>query len=125
MVFFRVGSGSGRLADAFAYLAACGRGWAPARFAAEAYAAAAAGFYAHPLMVGGYYAFLAAALALALYLDARRALAFKNRPAEECLAEEKHRFGIYYLLIVFLLLGYIMQSGGFGGAAGFGLYAGF
>ncbi len=125
MVFFRVGSGSGRLADAFAYLAACGRGWAPARFAAEAFGAVYAGFYAHPLMVGGYYAFLAAALALAFYLDARRALRYSNRPAEECLGAERHRTALYYLLVVFLLIGYILQSGGFGGAAGFGLYAGF
>lgn len=125
MVFFRTGSGAGSLSDAFACLAACFAGWAPARFAAEAYGAVYAAFYPHPLMVAGYYAFLAAALALAFWLDARRALLYKNKPAEDCLAAEPHRNAVYYLLVVFLLLGYIMQNGGFGGAAGFGLYAGF
>ena len=125
MVFFRVGSGSGTLSDAFGYLAACARGWAPARLGAELYGVVYDHFYAHPLMVGGYYAFLAAALALAFRLDARRALVYKNKPAEDCLAAEKHRTVVYYLLVIFLLVGYILQSGGFGGAAGFGLYAGF
>ena len=119
MVFFRVGSG------AFGYLAACFTGWDPARFAAEAYGAVYAAFYPHPLMVAGYYAFLLAVLALAIWFDARRALVYKNKPAEDCLAAEPHRTAVYYLLVVFLLVGYILQNGGFGGAAGFGLYAGF
>ncbi len=125
MVFFRVGSGGGTLADAGRYLAACAGGWAPARLGAELYGVVFDHFYAHPLMVGGYYAFLAAALALAFWLDARRALVYQNRPAEDCLGAEKHRTAVYYLLVVFLLVGYILQNGGFGGAAGFGLYAGF
>ena len=49
---------------------------------------------------------------------------YKNKPAEIALAGEKHRWAVYYLLVIFLLAGYIMQSGGFGNA-GFGMYAGF
>ena len=58
-------------------------------------------------------------------LDARRAFTYKNKPSEICLANEKHRWGIYYVLVICLLVGYIMQNGGFGGASGFGMYANF
>ena len=125
MVFFRAGSGNMTAGDAFGYLGGCLRGWAPARFAAEAYSAVYTGFYPHPLMVAGYWAFAAAALALAFYLDVQRGLHHKNKPAETALAAEKHRWTVYYLLVVFLLIGYILQNGGFGGSAGFGMYAGF
>ena len=50
--------------------------------------------------------------------------AFKNKPSEICLANEKHRWAVYYALVIALLAGYIMQSGGFG-SSGFGMYAGF
>ena len=127
MVFFRVGSapaGTLTVGDAFGYLAGWFRGWAPGRFAAELYSAVYTAFYANTLMVAAYYAFLAVVLALAFYLDTRRAFACKNKPAEIALAGEKHRWAVYYLLVIFLLAGYIMQSGGFGNA-GFGMYAGF
>lgn len=128
MVFFRVGSSPAvaplTVGDAFRYLGGCFLNWAPARFAAELYAAASNGFYANAIMVAAYYAFTALVLALAFYLDARRAFAFKNKPAEICLAKEEHRWAIYYALVIALLIGYIMQSGGFG-SSGFGMYAGF
>ena len=75
-------------------------------------------------MVAAYYGFVLAVLALAFWLDARRAFHYKNKPSEIALAGEKHRWVVYYLLVIFLLAGYIMQSGGFG-TAGFGMYAGF
>ena len=128
MVFFRVGSSPAAapltVGDAFRYLGGCFLNWAPARFAAELYAAASNGFYANAIMVAAYYAFTVLVLALAFYLDARRAFAFKNKPAEICLAKEKHRWAVYYALVLALLIGYIMQSGGFG-SSGFGMYAGF
>ena len=128
MVFFRVGSSPAAapltVGDAFRYLGGCFLNWAPARFAAELYAAVSNGFYANAIMVAAYYAFTALVLALAFYLDARRAFAFKNKPAELCLAKEKHRWAVYYALVIALLIGYIMQSGGFG-SSGFGMYAGF
>ena len=128
MVFFRVGSSPAAapltVGDAFRYLGGCFLNWAPARFAAELYAAASNGFYANAIMVAAYYAFTMLVLALAFYLDARRAFALKNKPAEICLAKEKHRWAVYYALVIALLIGYIMQSGGFGNS-GFGMYAGF
>ena len=128
MVFFRVGSAPASapmtVGDAFGYLAGCLRGWAPARFAGELYSAVFTGFYANAIMVAAYYGFVLAALALAVWLDARRAFQYKNKPAELALAGETHRWAVYYLLVVFLLGGYILQSGGFGNA-GFGMYAGF
>ena len=124
MVFFRCGSGNMRVGDAFGYLAGCLRGWAPSRFAAEAFGAVYRGFYANAIMVAAWYVFAAAVLALAFYLDWRRCFGYKNKPAEVALAGEKHRTVIYDLLVVALLAGYIMQSGGFG-SSGFGMYAGF
>ena len=127
MVFFRVGSapaGTLTVNDAFGYLAGWFRGWNPARFAGELYSAVYTAFYANTIMVAAYYAFMAAVLVLAFWLDTRRAFTYKNKPAEIALAGEKHRWVIYYLLVICLLAGYIMQSGGFGNA-GFGMYAGF
>ena len=128
MVFFRVGASPAAapltVGDAFAYLGRCFMGWGPARFASELYAAASDGFYANAIMVAAYYGFVALVLALAFYLDTRRAFAFKNKPSEICLANEKHRWAVYYALVIALLAGYIMQSGGFG-SSGFGMYAGF
>ncbi len=126
MVFFRVGSSPPPhhdRGDAFAYLGRCFLGWSPARFGSELYAAASNGFYANAIMVAAYYVFVVLVLALAFYLDTRRAFAYKNKPAEICLAGEK-RWAVYYALVVALLVGYIIQSGGFGNS-GFGMYAGF
>ena len=80
--------------------------------------------YLGAIMVAAYYGFVALVLALAFYLDTRRAFAFKNKPSEICLANEKRRWAVYYALVIALLAGYIMQSGGFG-SSGFGMYAGF
>ena len=99
----------------------------PARFAGEAYRAIYDGFYANGLMVAGYYLFATLALALAFWLDARRCFRFRNAPAEETLAAlpGAKRQAVYYLLVCFVLAGYILQGGGFGGSAGFGMYANF
>ncbi len=83
MVFFRVGSSPAAapltVGDAFAYLGRCFMGWGPARFASELYAAASDGFYANAIMVVAYYGFVALVLALAFYLDTRRAFTFKKQ----------------------------------------------
>ena len=81
-------------------------------------------FYANTIMVAAYYAFVAVVLVLAFWLDTRRAFRYKNKPSEIALAGERHRWVLYYLLVICLLAGYILQSGGFGNA-GFGMYAGF
>ena len=113
------------LGSSFAYLGGWFTGWSPARFGAELYGAAYNGFYANTIMVAAYYTFVVVTLALGFALDARRAFTYKNKPSEICLANEKHRWGIYYVLVICLLVGYIMQNGGFGGASGFGMYANF
>ena len=35
------------------------------------------------------------------------------------------RWALYELLAAMILVGYILQGGGFGGSAGFGMYAGY
>ena len=124
MVFFCVGMYNMSTADAFGILAGWFAGWSPARFAAELYSAVYTAFYANPIMVAFYYAFTVFGLALCFVLDHRRAFIYKNKPSEVCLAAEKHRWVVYYLLVLGLLAGYIMQSGGFADA-GFGMYANF
>ena len=124
MVFFCAGMYTMSTADAFGILAGWFAGWAPARFAAELYSAVYTAFYANPLMVAFYYAFAAFGLALCFVLDHRRAFVYKNKPSELCLAAEKHRWVVYYLLVLGLLAGYILQSGGFANAD-FGMYANF
>lgn len=125
MVFFSLGMQGGTAGDCFAYLAGCTQGWNLARFGTELYNTVYTGFYANTIMVAGYYAFLVGALALGFYLDRQRNFNHRNRPSEIALAGEKHRWVVYYLLVAFILVGYILQSGGFGSAAGFGMYANF
>lgn len=128
MVFFRMGMGpdAGTVTDAFAYLGRCLAGYGPARFAQELYTAAYNGFYANSIMVGAYYVFAAAVLALGFALDWHRAFACRNQPAELALAAlpTKRRRAVYYLLVICVLAGYIIQSGGFA-STGFGMYANF
>ena len=92
--------------------------------AGELYSAVYDGFYPHAVMVAGYYAFLALALALAFRLDWHRNFTCKNRPAEQALAALPRRRAVYYLLIVCILVGLILSNGGFG-STNFSAYAGF
>lgn len=125
-VFFRMGAGPqpGGVADACRFLAGCLHGLSPVRFGRELTAALYTDFYANGLMVGAYLVFLAAALGFGFWLDARRCFAHKNGPAEVALAAQPGHIWADMLLVGFILVGYILQSGGFG-AASFGMYAGF
>ena len=60
-------------------------------------------------------------------MDHRRCFVHRNRPAEEMLAALpiRRRQVAYLVLICLIWVGYILQSGGFGGTAGFGMYANF
>lgn len=126
MVFFCAGTKGMTAGAGFAYLAQCTQNLSPARFAAECYSAAFTGFYANAFMVVGYYAFAALALAFGFWLDWHRAFACKNKPAETALAAlpNAKRQAVYLLLVMGILVGYILQSGGFG-SSGFGMYANF
>lgn len=127
-VFFRIGMGPNPqplgVMDGMRFLCGCVRALSPARFVSEVYAALYADFYAHGLMIALYLAFLCAALVFAFWLDYRRCFVYKNKPAEVALAAEKCRTLLYLMLVVFILVGFILQSGGFG-TSGFGMYAGF
>ena len=125
MVFFRMGSGNGTVGACFGYLAGMARGLSPVRFAGDVYTAAYNGFYANTMMVGAYYAFAAVVLALALFLDYRRCFGFKNKGSEVMVAAIPgvRRQALYLVLVTLILIGYILQNGGF--AAGLGMYAGY
>ena len=118
LVFFKMGSGAdGKLftvQDGFAYLAGMVQGLSPARFAGEWLADVQAGFYAKPVMAAGWLVFIALTLALAFWLDWRRNFACKNRPAEQMLASlsPRVRWCVYYALVIGILIGLVMQSGG-------------
>lgn len=119
MVFFRVGAGpnAGTVQDAFLYLSRCFLHWSPVRFGTELYTAVYQGFYANSILVAAWFLFITAGLVLAFRLDFCRFFREKGRPAELVLAAQKHRMLLYYLLVIFVLAGYIMQSGGFGNAS--------
>ncbi len=129
MAFFRVGSGpntTASLADCGAFFAGLTRGWAPARFAQEFFAAVAAGFYAKPIMELAWCAFAVFGLAILFYLDSQRFFRFKGKPVEMVLAGQKPavKWLLYYALVLGILAGLIIQNGGFGGGTSFA-YAGF
>ena len=128
MLFFRVGSGpdTAGLSDCAAFLAGLGRGWSPARFAAELWGAIGAGFYNKAVMQLAWLGFAALVLCIAFYLDGQRAFRFKNKPVEQVLAGQKPavKWLLYYALVVCILAGFIIQNGGFGGGASFA-YANF
>lgn len=121
MVFFRVGSGpdTAGVGDAFAILSGWFRGWGFSRFLSEVTGAISAGFYADPRMIAGYLLFLAVGLGAAFWLDSLRFRKFKSKPAELVLASQKPavRWGLYYFLVVSILVGLIAQNGGFGGVS--------
>lgn len=129
MVFFRIGSGpdTSSLADCGRYFAGLTRGWSPVRFVTELWSAVGAGFYAHTLMQLAYLAFIALGLFVGFYLDGQRFFKFKDKGDEVVLAGQKPavKWTLYYVLVVCILVGLIMQNGGFGAGSGFGAYANF
>lgn len=130
MAFFAVGSGIGAdgprpVGDALALLGGILRGWSLTRFAAEARAAVLAGFYANDLMAAAWLAFAAFGLVLSVWMDWQRFARCKSAGAEEMLAAQptRRRWVLYYLLVLGIFAGLIMQNGGFGGQSF--AYAGF
>ena len=111
--------------DCFGYLAGCVSNLSPARFAGELYSAIYDGFYPHVLMVAGYYAFVVLALALAFRLTGTATSPAKTAPLRAGAGRHAPQRLICYLLIFGILIGLILESGGFGGGANFGAYAGF
>ena len=128
MVFFRVGSGPDThgLGDAFAIIRGWAHGWGAQRFASELIGAISAGFYADTRMIAAYILFVLFGIVLAFRLDWLRFKKFKSKPSEQVLAAQKPlvRWVLYYTLVVCILVGLIIQNGGFGGGVSFS-YANF
>ena len=114
LVFFRVGL----LADGTVALAGefFARMFAPGSFAAEVSAAVQNGFYAKPVMVAAYFAFLLIVLCIVIYTDWISCFRDKDKSFMLRVAKWKTpaRWAAYYALICLTLAAYIMQSGGFG-----------
>ena len=117
LVFFRIGLlQNGTVHDAFAYLGRQLTGWSFSAFAAETSAAVQAGFYTKPIMVLVYAVFLLFVLSICFYTDWLQCFRYKDKHISCVLAQKKPllRWAAYYVLIACILVGYIMQSGGFG-----------
>ena len=129
MIFFRIGSGpdTSSLTDCGTYFAGLCRGWSPVRFAGELWSAVGAGFYTHTLMQLAYLAFIAFGLFVGFYLDGQRFFHFKDKGDEVVLAGQKPavKWILYYARVLGILVGLIIQNGGFGAGSGFGAYANF
>lgn len=128
MVFFRVGSGpdTSGLGDAFAIIRGWFRNWDPQRFAAEVTDAISTGFYSDSRMIAAYILFVLFGLVMGFRLDWIRFSKFKSRPSEQMLAAQSPtvRWILYYVLVICILIGLIIQNGGFGSSVSFS-YANF
>ncbi len=117
LIFFRIGlMKGGTVADGFSYLVRQVTQFSVPLFLQETSAAVQSGFYTRPLMVMFYAVYLIMALAIAFYSDKRQC--FNHKGQHICIALSTRpvyiKWGVYYTLIAFILLGFIMQSGGFG-----------
>lgn len=122
MVFFAVGSGvggTGTMADVGALFAGMTKGWAPSRFLSETWQAVLTGFYAESRMAAAFILFIIFTLALSFWLDWQRFARFKGKSAETVLAGQTRtlRWVLYYVLVLCIFAGFILQSGGFGGGS--------
>lgn len=116
LVFFRMGSvadGAEKAVNIFANMVKP----SPAGFTSELSAAIQAGFYPKPVMVAVYIAFIAFVLVLAMALDWYQCFKLKDNHISTAFTKLPliWRWLSYYALIGIIILGFIMQSGGFGG----------
>ena len=120
LVFFKMGSSVTSqgtpftVQDCFAFLAQMLQNLSPARFVSEFLTDIQTGFYAKPIMVAGWIAFVFAGLAFAFWMDWLRNSKFKNKAAELVIVAQRPaiRWAIDYALIIFILIGLIIQNGG-------------
>lgn len=130
LAFFSIGSGIGAdgsrpLSDSFALLGGMLRGWELPRFAAEVWQAVYTGFYANDLMVAAWFAFTAFVLLLSFWMDWQCFCYYDEDGSEAMLAAQPklRRWVLYYLLVLCIFAGMIIQNGGFAGQSF--AYAGF
>ncbi len=117
LVFFRVGlMKDGTVGDAFNYITRFFTNLNPSQFLSEASNIVLTGFYSRDLMIAFYVAYLLFVLLIAFYFDWQSN--FKQKSAHISLFIAKQRpsikWSVYYMLIILTLVGFIMQSGGFG-----------
>lgn len=128
MLFFRIGSGpnTGSLSECGTYLAGLTHGWSPVRFGQELWTALANGFYAKPIMQLAWMGFVLLGLTVCFWLDWQQFHHFKGKAPDQVLAGQKRwvRWVLYYVLVIGILAGFILQNGGFGSGQSFA-YANF
>ncbi len=117
LVFFRIGlMEGGTIADGFSYLYRQFTGISFTQFLTQTSLAIQNGFYTRPLMVVFYIAYMLFVLLIAFYCDKLQHFNYKGKHISTIVAQKSTliKWCIYYTLIGCILLGFIMQSGGFG-----------
>ncbi len=117
LVFFRIGlMPGGTISDGFSYLYRQFVGIDINDFLTQTSTAIQSGFYTRPLMVAFYVLYLILVLSIAIYCDKRSQFNHKGKHISTALATKSTfiKWAVYYILICCIILGFIMQSGGFG-----------
>ncbi len=117
LVFFRIGlMENGTISHALNYIKSFVLNFSPASFTSEVLSITQSGFYSRDLMVYFYFFYIAFVLCAAFYCDYLSCFKYKNAHISTVLAKQKPllKWAIYYALIFIILVGFIMQSGGFG-----------
>ncbi len=116
-IFFRIGLvKGGTVSDAFSYIARQFEDISLQNFFAQTNSAIQSGFYTRDFMVYVYIAYLLFALCVAFYCEWQEKFKLKSKHIMTAVAQKSTvlRWAFYYLLISLCLVGFIMQSGGFG-----------
>ncbi len=117
LVFFRIGlMQNGTISHALNYIGSFALNFSPENFSGEVFALVSSGFYSRDLMVYFYFFYLALVLILAFYCDFLSCFRHKSAHISTVLSKQKPavKWAVYYALIFLILIGFIMQSGGFG-----------
>lgn len=121
-IFFRANS----VGDAFWYVGHLFSNLSLSAFKSDLYRAVASGFDATPLLIYAYIAYIILATIILVFMDWYRQFKLKGK----CLTtvfltmKQPYRLLCYYVLIAFIMAGFIMNNGGYGSSANF-IYANF
>lgn len=90
-------------------------------FSTNLYNGIKSGFDATPILIYGYIAFCIAGLAILIFMDLWRYFKLKGKCLTTSFSKMKpiQRWLCYYVLIAFIMAGFIMNNGGFGASASF------
>ncbi|MBE6894706.1 MAG: MBOAT family protein [Ruminococcaceae bacterium] len=122
MIFFRADT----VADAFYYVAHLAGSFSPSVFIGDLFRAVGHGFDFTPILIFGYIAYCALAVAITVAMDLYRYFVLKGSCLTNAFATMKWpvRYICYYGLVALIMAGFIMQNGGYGASASF-IYANF